>query len=100
MRMKTFLTFISLQKKLHGIHQHSGRETHLLDHQGQIGISATVARGPVYVSTAISYLLAYDATDVMDNDNLATALSAQIQISIALIDAVRKPSAEPIVFAK
>ena len=46
--------------------------------------------GPVYVSSVISYALAYDAADVMDNDNLATALSAQIQISIALIGIVRK----------
>ena len=58
------------------------RETHMLDHQGQISILATEGRGPAYVSTIISY----DATDIMDNDNLATALSDQIQISIALID--------------
>ena len=44
--------------------------------------------------------MAYDATDVMDNNNLVTALSAQIQISIALISLVRKPSIEPIVLAK
>ena len=56
--------------------------------------------GPVYVSTVASYSLAYDATDVMDNDNIATALSAQIQTSIALIGMVRKLSFEPIVSAK
>ena len=64
----------------------------MLDHQGQISIPDTMARGPVYVSTIVSYSLAYDAADVMDNDNLVTALSAQIQISIALIGMVRKPS--------
>ena len=36
----------------------------------------------------------------MDNDNLAAALSAQIQISTVLIGMVQKSSAEPIVFAK
>ena len=30
----------------------------------------------------------------MDNDNLTTASSAQIQIGIVLIDKVRKPSIE------
>ena len=36
----------------------------------------------------------------MDNNNLVTALSAQIQISVALVGMVRKPWAEPIVLAK
>ena len=44
--------------------------------------------------------MAYDATDVMNNDNLATALLAQIQISIALINMVRESSIETIVLAK
>ena len=61
---------------------------------------ATAARGPVFVSAVVSYSLAYDATDVMDNDNLATALEAQIQISIVLIGMVRKPSIDLIVLAK
>ena len=60
-------------------------------------IPATAARGPVYVSTVISYLLAYDAAYIMDYDNLATELSAQIQVSIALLGTVRKLSVEPIV---
>ena len=80
--------------------EYSERETHMLDHQGQTCIPATVARGPVYISTVVSYSLASDAADVMDNDNLATALLAQIQISIVLIGTVRKPSVEPIVLAK
>ena len=70
----------------------------MLDHQSQINIPTTVARGPVWVSTAILYLLAYDATDVMDNNNLATALLAQIHISFTLIT-VRKLSVESVVFA-
>ena len=41
--------------------------------------TVTAERVPVDVSAVISYSLAYDATDVMDHDNLATALSAQIQ---------------------
>ena len=49
----------------------------MLDHQGQISILATAAREPVYVSTLILYSLAYDATDVMDDDNHVTALSSQ-----------------------
>ena len=72
----------------------------MLDHQGQISIPVTVARGPVFVSTVISYSLAYNAADVMDNKNLATALKAQIQMSLVLIGTVRKPSIKPIVFLK
>ena len=72
----------------------------MLKHQGQISIPATVARGPVYVSKVISYSLAYDATDAMCNDNLVIALSAQIQISVALTGMVRKPLVVPIVLAK
>ena len=63
-------------------------------------ILAMATKGSVFVSTVVSYSWAYDAVDVMDNDNLATALSAQIQISIVLIGTVRKPSVEPIVLAK
>ena len=62
------------------------------DHQGQINIPATAARGPVFVSTVVSYSLAYNADDVMDNDNLVTSLESQIQISIVLIGTVRKQS--------
>ena len=36
----------------------------------------------------------------MDNDNVATALSAHIKASIALIGRVRKPAIEPIVWVK
>ena len=72
----------------------------MLDHQGQISIPTTVARGLMFVSTVVSYSLAYDATDVMVNDNLATALEAQIQISIALLGTVKKPSIDQIVLAK
>ena len=55
----------------------------------QISISATVTRGPVSVSTVIYYSLAYNAADVMDNDNLASALTFQILVSIVLIGMVR-----------
>ena len=55
----------------------------------QISIPVTVAKGPVYDSAVVLSSMAYDATDVMDTDNLATALSAQIQISIALIGMVK-----------
>ena len=72
----------------------------MLDHQVQISIPTTVERGPTFVSAVVSYSLGYDATDVMDNDNLATALPAQIQISIALIGTVRKLSVGLIVLAK
>ena len=37
---------------------------------------ATAARGPVFVSAVVSYSLAYNAADVMDNDNLAFSLEA------------------------
>ena len=72
----------------------------MINHQGQISIPATAARGPIFVSTVVLYSLAYDASDVMDNDNLATALESQIQISMVLIGTVRKPSVEPIILAK
>ena len=49
----------------------------MLDHQGQISIPATEARGPTCVSTVVSYSLAYDIADVMANDNSATSLSTQ-----------------------
>ena len=58
-----------------------------------------MAKGPVYVSTVVSYSLAYNAADIMDNYILVTALSAQIQMSIVLIGMVRKPSVEPIILA-
>ena len=72
----------------------------MLDHQGQISIPATSARRPVFVSAVVSYSLTHDATDIMDNDNLVTVLSAQIQVSKVMIGTVRKPSVEPIVLAK
>ena len=76
------------------------RETWALDCKGQISTPATAARGSVYVSALISYSLADDTADVMDNDNLVIALSAHIQISVALINTVRNLSVEPIIFAK
>ena len=54
--------------------EYSEKESHMLDHQGQINIPANAARGPICVSKVISYSLAYDAADAMDNDNLVTAL--------------------------
>ena len=71
--------------------EYSERETWILNHQDHISISATAARGQVYVSTVVSYLLAYNAVDVMENYKPLTALSAQVQISISLIGTVRKP---------
>ena len=66
----------------------------MLNHLGQISIPATAARGPVYIRTVASYSMAYDAADVMDNDNLVTVLSAQNKISIVLIGMVKKSSVE------
>ena len=50
--------------------EYSEQETQMLDHRGQISVPTTAARGPVFVSTVVTYSLASDATDVMDNDNL------------------------------
>ena len=86
MRIMIFQRFISTN-------EYSEREAWMLDHWDQISILVTAARGPVHVSAVP---LAYDATDVMDYDNLATILSAQVKISIALIGMVRKPSVEHI----
>ena len=63
-------------------------------------IPATAASGPVFVSPLFSYSLEYDSFYVMDGDNLMTALSTQIQVSIVLIGTDRKPSIEPIGMAK
>ena len=69
----------------------------MLDCLGQIILPTTMAREPVYISTVISYSLAYDVADVMDHDNLATAWPAQIQISMVLIGTVKNLAIEPIV---
>ena len=71
MRMMIFQRFTLLQDP--STNEYSERETCMLDHCSQIGITATAARGPVYISTVTSYSLAHDAADVMDNDNLVTA---------------------------
>ena len=72
----------------------------MFDHQDQIIITATASREPVFVNAVVSYSLAYDVADVMDNDNLASALKVQIQISIVLIETIRKPSIDLIALAK
>ena len=77
--------------------EYSERVTQMLDHLCQISIPTNSGKGPVYVSTVVLCSLAYNAADVIDNDNLVTALSAQIQISIVLIGMIMKPSVEPIV---
>ena len=59
-------------------------------YQDQFSIHATAASGPVYFFTVILYSLAYDSVDVMDDNNLATVLSAQVQVIMALIGMVRK----------
>ena len=64
----------------------------MLDHLGQIAIPATVAKGPVYVSAVVTFSLAYDTFDVMDNGNLANASSAQIQIIIVLKGMIKSTS--------
>ena len=43
----------------------------------------------MFVITVILYLMAYDAFDVTDDDHLATALSAQIQVSVGLIGMIK-----------
>ena len=50
----------------------------MLDHQDPISIPALASKGPVYVSAVLSYSPAYDAPDVKENDDLVTALLAQI----------------------
>ena len=62
----------------------------MLEYQGQISIPVITTRRLVYVSIVFSYSLAYDATNVTNNDNLATAISCQSQIM------VRKSSVESI----
>ena len=51
--------------------EYSGRETCKVNHEEPISIPATAARGSVYVSTFISYSLAYHVHDIMDDENLA-----------------------------
>ena len=76
------------------------RDRWAADYEGQIIVSATATRALVFVSVVMLYLLVYDAIDIMNDDNLATLLSTQIQVRIALISMVRKPSVEPIVLAE
>ena len=83
--MKTFLYYLSTN-------EYSERETQMVDHQCQISIP----KGTSFCQCSLTY----DTTDVTDNDNLATALSAQILISIVLISTFRKMALEPIVLAK
>ena len=50
----------------------------MTDHQGQIIVAATMTAILVFVSSVIFFSMTYGATDVMDDDAFATALSAQI----------------------
>ena len=59
-----------------------------------------MVRETVFVTAVFLYLLVYNVIGVIEDDNLVTALSAQIQVSIALIGMVRKPSVDPIVLGK
>ena len=45
------------------------------DHEGQIILPLTATRGLVFISAFILLSLAYDDVDVMDDDNIVTALS-------------------------
>ena len=58
--------------------EYSKCETCILDHWGQISVPTTAAKGLVFVSTVISYSLAYDAAGVMNDDNFVTSLWAPI----------------------
>ena len=70
--------------------EYSEYESCMSDHQGQIKFLAIVIKGPVFISMGVLYSLAYDAIDVMNDDNIATVLSAQIQVILVLIGTVRK----------
>ena len=72
----------------------------MLEHPSQVSIPATAGREPGFVSTVILYSLAYDAPGIVDDDNIATELLAQIQVSIVLISSVRKLLVEQIVLVK
>ena len=64
--------------------EYSECKIHMSDHQGQIVFIATTAREPVFFNVVIFYSLAHDVVDVRHDDNLATSLSAHIQLRIAL----------------
>ena len=53
-----------------------------------------MAREPVFISTVVLYSLAYDAIDVIDDENLVTALEDKIQVRISLTGTDRKLSIE------
>ena len=53
-------------------------ETFMSDHQDQIILPATAARGAAFINVVNSHSLAYGDNNVMDDDNLVTALSVQI----------------------
>ena len=67
----------------------------MLDNQDKINIPATAAKG--LVCQCINFVC--DATDVLDNNNIAPALESQIKINVAMRGMIRKRSVEPIVLA-
>ena len=100
MKIKRSLRFISLLKNHHGIHQQKNTHTERLVCVIIKARSVSLPQQQEDLSAIISLLLAYDAADVMDNDNLVIVLLAHIQISIVLIGTARKPSVVPIVLDK
>ena len=60
-------------------------------------IPTTMARGAIFVSIGILYSLACNAIDVIDDDNFESSPTAQILISVALIETVGMLSIESIV---
>ena len=58
-----------------------------------------MATGLVFISAVISYSLAYDAIDAINDDSFATALTAH-KITVLLIGMVRKQSIGPIILSK
>lgn len=68
------------------------QEDGMLDYRGHLLSRATPARGQLVINSVES--LAYDAVDVTDDDNFATILDANVNVSIAQVESMRLPEAE------
>ena len=77
-RMKRFPRFISLLKSHLEIHQQKYMQKERLISK-ITGDRSSYCYGSMFINTIISYLLAYDDVDVMNDDKFVTTSTDQIQ---------------------
>ena len=77
------------------------QEQSMLDHRGLLVIPTIAARGQLVINCFTSY--AFNAADVMDNDNFATVLETYVTISflqITQVNTEKVPSFDHLVLAR